>query len=103
VIRSFVSDGESAGVIHGLCVQILKGRVLQGVGVDGRAFTAGRSRHADGTETCVLLAWPHGIEEASGDAFDVVTAFVAQLPPGHAERVLVHAFERESGLRAEAS
>ena len=78
----------TASIIEALCVQIFRGAVLQGVGFEGKSYTAGLYQRANGTKSCVLLEWPHGVELVNGDAFDVVIAFVDSLPFGTAERVL---------------
>ncbi len=87
MIRPFASDGQSAPLVEALCVALCDRRVLRGIGFDGRSFTAGPYQMADGRKTFVLLSWPHGIEEKTGDAFDVATAFVAQLPPAQLEHL----------------
>jgi hypothetical protein len=103
VTRALGTIRASAAVVEALCVQIFRGFVLQGVGRDGRTYTAGQYQYADGSKTCVLLAWPHGVEEASGDAFDIVTAFVAQLPRGLAEHVLDVPLDNSVASVSEAS
>ena len=97
MMRPFVADGETAPLVQALCVQLFQGRLLRAVGLDGRSYTAGPYQTADGAKTFVLLAWPHGVEERSGDAFDVATAFVAQLPPAERDRL-----ERALGVSSAA-
>jgi hypothetical protein len=79
MIQPFVSEADSEPLVFQVCAAILNGRVVQRCAADGRHLSVGPYRRADGVVRFALLFWSHGGEEIVGDAYDVATAFVAQL------------------------